>query len=302
MRFVNVDRNVAHGLFTLDMGDRFLQRDLQVTERVGLVNEWYTYTAYPRYSYYNEVLYLVIDRVQVNNLCDLEERENIFHGLAVTDYNQKNYQSVRIHMDEVHNLGAVCAQGTTEDAATGELSSKTLMFFIELTDPDGNGLRNVQLKILDSPNDGIHECAAASLNEETKKAYFLLDDSLSHITELYTFDFDTNRIFDFSERTMPYSFSHAGHQYTATRALLFEDAHFAMVNIDTKLYGVDMTNGYDVGYIIDSRDRRRVNSYMSTDYTELFPDADITFTATPYPRSFLRLDTVLEAQTNPVSS
>ena len=51
VRFINVARNKVHGLYTYDLGDRFLQRDIAVMKSQTLSSQWDFFMAYPRFNY-----------------------------------------------------------------------------------------------------------------------------------------------------------------------------------------------------------------------------------------------------------
>ena len=72
VRFINVAKNQVHGLYTFDMGDRFLQRDIYVAKNAASdQTQWNTYMAYPQYDYQRETLFILIDRVTVDSSLNL---------------------------------------------------------------------------------------------------------------------------------------------------------------------------------------------------------------------------------------
>jgi hypothetical protein len=62
-----------------------------------------------------------------------------------------------------------------------------------------------------------------------------------------------------------------------------------------------MQNSFQVGYLIDSRNDKRINQFMSSVTSPFTIRSEVDFQANPYPRSFLNLDEGLETQTDSVS-
>ena len=56
--------------------------------------------AYPRYDYIEEKLYLLVDRVTVDTTLTLSNQENIFHGLAQSNPDIKEYRTIRFAVSE----------------------------------------------------------------------------------------------------------------------------------------------------------------------------------------------------------
>lgn len=73
-----------------------------------------------------------------------------------------------------------------------------------------------------------------------------------------------------------------------------------MANIDSKLYGVETQNSQKVGYVIETRKNKRVNSYMKEDESFFVFSFESTFRSDPYPQSFLYIDDRVETTRNPV--
>ena len=87
IRFINVAKNQVHGLYTFDLGDRFLQRDIFVAKHATVAQtQWNTYMAYPKYDLTRESLFILVDRITVDASLQLTDRVNIFHGLAQNNY------------------------------------------------------------------------------------------------------------------------------------------------------------------------------------------------------------------------
>lgn len=90
--------------------------------------------------------------------------------------------------------------------------------------------------------------------------------------------------------------------YAGKRAVFTHDHNFAYVNIDDTLYGKFMRSGFQLGYIVDSRDEKRINRYMDTTKVPLETELKASILANPYPKSFLILDSELEGQKTPMLS
>ena len=71
-----------------------------------------------------------------------------------------------------------------------------------------------------------------------------------------------------------------------------------MANIDSKLYGVETQNNQKVAYVIETRENKRVNSYMRKDESTFVLSFESSFRSDPYPQSFLYIDDRLEKNKN----
>lgn len=114
IRMIDVKKNKVHGLYTLDIGDRFQQRDIaqvkQFNSDLSPSDQWHLYMAYPRYSYIEENLNIVVDRITVDSGLTLSNKINIFHGLSQSDPDVKEYKTLRFAINEETQYMAICAQ------------------------------------------------------------------------------------------------------------------------------------------------------------------------------------------------
>ena len=68
-------------------------------------------------------------------------------------------------------------------------------------------------------------------------------------------------------KVLPYETSHDSHLYRGQRAIIFEHAHFALVYIDSSMYGLPGPSNHELGFVVDSRTSKRRNEYMGPDYS-----------------------------------
>ena len=94
------------------------------------------------------------------------------------------------------------------------------------------------MKAVDSAPGSHYECYATSIDSSGTLAYFLLNDSESHRTQVFNKDFISDELYEYEEKEFPYLFLHKEHKYKGLHAKFYHHSDFAMVNIDTQLYGV----------------------------------------------------------------
>ena len=101
--------------------------------------------AYPKYSYIDEKLYIVVDRVTVDNDLQLTEQINVFHGISQSNPSIKDYRTIRIPINEKIEHMAICAQ-IAQFNLIGQSKTRNLFFTLELSQ-DSN--RHVFLNAVD---------------------------------------------------------------------------------------------------------------------------------------------------------
>ena len=152
----------------------------------------------------------------------------------------------------------------------------------------------MKLQAIDQPDGSNYECEATSIDESGTEVHYLLNDSESHLTVILTYDLVEDKMLESDTRILPYETSHAPHTYRSQRAVIFDHDHFAMVNIDTMLYGLPGPTNYQLGYLIDSSIEKRRNAYMDSGQKEVVLSIETSFYSNPFSKSFLYLDKKLE--------
>lgn len=85
----------------------------------------------------------------------------------------------------------------------------------------------------------------------------MLNDSESHLTQLLSYDLTTHLMHEGDTKVLPYKTSHDSQTYRGQRAVIFDHEHFALVYIDTALYGLPGPANHELAFVIDSRTSKR---------------------------------------------
>ena len=147
----------------------------------------------------------------------------------------------------------MCAQIATFNLI-GQSKTRNLFFTMELS-YDSN--RHVYLSAVDQPLGTNYECEATAFSSDGNLVYYLLNDSESHQTHFMTYDISTDEMSESDTQALPYQTSHDSHTYRGRYAKIFDQNHFALVYIDSALYGLPGPSGYELGSVVDSRTAKR---------------------------------------------
>ena len=97
---------------------------------------------------------------------------------------------------------------------------------------------------------------------------------------------ETGEIYRYQGLTLPYEAKNFVSRYSGQRAVFSSGSNFVEVNIDGSLYGLDAPANLQIGYLVDSNAKSRVNPLVSTDGTLSTFRLQYEFTGNSFPRSF----------------
>ena len=72
-----------------------------------------------------------------------------------------------------------------------------------------------------------------------------------------TYDIQKDQMSESDTKVLPYETSHDTHLYRGRRAIIFDHSNFALVYIDSTLYGLPGPTGYELVFVVDSRTTKR---------------------------------------------